>query len=196
MNKKQLTINKETALAIVRLAKNITSKDATRYHLQMVEMRKLDNEHVELAATDGHIAVWVKIKDEKLALEMTKEPVYFHADNADILKALEKMQFGRVVFSDFETGIKFPNMDQFRIKSTVWTETIYKDKAPPEIEINRSFTIGFNIKFMQRIEKAFAPSRGGGVSMTMDTRDKLKPFLITSTSTELKEEAVVMPMRL
>ena len=153
MNKKQLTINKETALVLVRLAKNITSKYATRYHLQMVEMRKLDNEHIELAATDGHIAVWVKIKDEKLALEMTKEPVYFHSDNSGLLKALEKTAIGRVTFSDFETDIKFPNMNQFRIKDTKWTETIYKDKAPDEVIIDRSFTIGFNIKFMQRIER-------------------------------------------
>ena len=192
MNKKQLTINKETALALVRLAKNIISKDATRYHLQMVEMRKLDNEHVELAATDGHIAVWVKIKDEKLALEMTKEPVYFHSDNSGLLNALEKTAMGRVTFSDFETDIKFPNMEQFRIKDTKWTETIYKEKAPPEIVIDRSFTIGLSSKLLGRIEKAFAPTKSSCFKFIFDTRDNGKPALILGGD---GETAVIMPMR-
>ena len=190
-----MRLSHETANALIRLANNVASKDQTRYHLTFVEMKKIDNDYIELAATDGHIAVWVKIKDTNLASTLLKTPYYFPRDQAELLKAMIKNSFAWVDFEKFEKDIKFPNMEQFRIKDTKWTETIYKDKAPPEIIIDRSFTIGFNIKFMQRIEKAFAPSKGGAVKMTMDTRDKLKPFLIRSVNTELQEEAVIMPMR-
>lgn len=190
-----MRLSLETANALVRIANNITSKDQTRHHLNHVEMKKLKDDYIELAATDGHIAVWVKIKDEALASTLLKTPYYFNRDQADVLKALTKNAFHNVDFEGFVTDVKFPNMSQFKITDTVWNETIYKDKAPPEIVIDRSFTLGFNIKFMTRIEKAFAPSKSGGVKMTMDTRDKLKPFLIRSTNTELTEEAVVMPMR-
>lgn len=190
----RLTI--ETANALVRLANNIASKDATRYNLQCVELKKLDDEYLELSATDGHIAVWVKIKDEALASTLLKTPYYFHKENANILKALIKNAIHHVDFIDFKTDVKFPNMNLFRITVTNWTETINHENGSAGIEIDRSFTIGFNIKFMTRIEKAFAPTKSGGVKMIMDTRDKLKPFLIRSTHTELTEEAVIMPMRI
>lgn len=191
-----MRLSHETANALVRLAINVASKDQTRYHLTFVELKKIDNDHIELAATDGHIAVWVKIKDTTLASTILKTPYYFQRDHADLLKALVKNSFAWVDCDKFETDIKFPNMNQFRITDTKWTETVYTKNAPPELVIDRSFTIGFNIKFMQRIEKAFAPSKSGGVKMTMDTRSKDKPFLIRSNNTEMLEEAVVMPMRI
>ena len=191
-----MRLSLETANALVRLANNIASKDGTRYNLQCVELKKLDDEYLELSATDGHIAVWVKIKDEALASTLLKTPYYFHKENANILKALIKNAIHHVDFIDFKTDIKYPNMNQFRITDTHWTETINPPKITTDIVIDRSFTLGFNIKFMTRIEKAFAPTRSGGVKMIMDTRDKSKPFLIRSTHTELTEEAVVMPMRI
>lgn len=192
-----MRLNLDTANAIVRLANNITSKDVVRHNINHVELKKLDNEYVELAATDGHIAVWVKIKDVNLASTLLKTPYYFNRDQSDLLKALIKNAHAWVDTDKmFTTDVKFPNMSQFRIKDAKWTETIYKDKAPPEIIIDRSFTLGFNIKFMTRIEKAFAPSKSGGVKMTMDTRDNKRAFLITSTNTEISEEAIVMPMRI
>lgn len=192
-----MRLSLETANALVRLANHIASRDQTRYHLTNVELKKLDNEYIELAATDGHIAVWVKIKDVNLASTLLKTPYYFNRDQSDLLKALIKNAHAWVDTDKmFTTDVKFPNMSQFRIKDIKWTETIYKDKAPFEIIFDQSFTIGFNIKFMTRIEKAFAPSKSGGVKMTMDTRSKDKPFLIRSNNTELQEEAVVMPMRI
>lgn len=193
-----MRLSLETANALVRLANNITSKVKTPLDITFinhVELKKLDNEYLELSATDGHIAVWVKIKDVALASTLLKTPYYFPRENADLLKALIKNAFHHVDFEGFTKDVKFPNMNQFRITDTKWTETIYKEKAPPEIVIDRSFTIGFNIKFMTRIEKAFAPSKNGCVKMTMDTRSKDKPFLIRSNNTEILEEAVVMPMR-
>ena len=191
-----MRLSHETASALVRLALNVASKDVVRHNLNHVELKKIDNDFIELSATDGHIAVWVKIKDTNLASTLLKTPYYFHRDNAELLKVLVKNSFAWVDFEKFEKDVKFPNMSQFRIKDTKWTETIYKEKAPPEIIIDRSFTIGFNIKFMQRIEKAFSVGKSGAVKMTQDTRDKLKPFLITCSNDGLEQEAVIMPMRI
>ena len=83
-----MRLTHETANALIRLANNVTSKDQTRYHLTFVELKKIDNDHIELAATDGHIAVWVKIKDTNLAPTLLKTPYYFNRDNAELLKAL------------------------------------------------------------------------------------------------------------
>jgi len=187
-----MRLSHETANALIRLSINVASKDQTRYHLTFVEMKKIDNDYIELAATDGHIAVWVKIKDTNLASTLLKTPYYFNRDNAELLKVLVKGSFAWVDCDKFEKDIKFPNLEQFRIKDTKWTETIYKEKAPPEIVIDRSFTIGLSSKLLGRIEKAFAPTKSSCFKFIFDTRDNGKPALILGGD---GETAVIMPMR-
>lgn len=193
-----MRLSKELAETLIRVSKYATTSDQTRFHLTNVRMKKVDDTRIEVAATDGHLMVYITIEDKALASTLLNSPYYLSQDDAEVLALKIKQAGPHKPFVDFldikaesEIDFKYPNIDSFKIdREAVYTENFKVVKG--DLEVNRKYSIGIDANLLIRIAKCFENKKALRTKLTFDTRENIKPILVTGQDNEM---AILMPMR-
>ena len=175
-------INKTTLETILNFT-HAASKDATRYHLTHVHVKRLpeDPSRVRIEATNGHFLVYRDTEDPSLleALEGLTEAC-IDTDKTKVLMAHLKsagryMDFVNINLKDFLlTDINYPNTSALIPK-------IDTDLTPTRV-------IGFNPEYITLINKCFGKPKTLKITMP---NDAISAMLIDSGD----YHAILMPVR-
>lgn len=184
-------INTKTAKVIIDSFINAASKDATRPHLQTVQLTKTSsekNEKLEIAATDGTILSVIHLADDEFAEALEADcKYYFNEENIEFLKLGVKLSKKSESFDlpfklkkDGDDGVKLIDYKRFSIQS----------KDP-------HYSVIFNAELLLKLRNCFdgLDSKSSRVKLTF-SNDPLSPFQVEAESPgNGYMKSIMMPMR-
>lgn len=167
------------------------SKDATRYHVNFMQIKR-DGDKVQVNACDGHILVQASVKSEGL-LEMLEGAEEAFIDKLSIeliktyLKTSNKVGFSCLAIPAIysQENAKYPNIEQLIPKT---------DKTIPQ-----DATIGLDFNKLEQINKACSGFTDKTSIARVTIKDKASPVLIKFSDlieNVLDLTAVIMPTRI
>lgn len=169
---------------LYNLSKHVASSDATRYHLNgvQVEMGASDDKRL-FVATDGHIAAVIECDSDL-------DVGFYHSDVIKSAFKLSELNQDATAIGILkpDAAVKFPNWRSFVVKYDN-TDTVPVDESVTMVD--RFTCIAFNPDLLVRLKKGLGLRKMAGLKLTI--KNETSGVYVTCANDD--RYAVMMPMR-
>ena len=202
-----ITIKRETLQAIVRMSKNVGSSDATRPMLSAVVLDSVDR-RLRLRVCDGFMMNESTHEIENLPELLENKEAFVYPHDVKIIETVLKsankhQQTFQVVIEDKQLKLSSDVKTYFKIGEINDKGTYPStDAIKPSVD-DYELEVGLNAEKLYKLLKSLDdPSGGKTVKLTFRAKksdiwqiDKTAAIMVESPNSNLKEYALIMPVR-